>query len=175
MARFRLKAAHYLSVPDNFWERVEVNLQTGKQGRQRVLVPLYLNPEEGEVIVSTKQSRQYPNDIVFTGPVTPDMEPLDDEAEEMMANYIAGYRGEHPIESLPGTLGESLIEKFTNQLERIQVSNHPSSEIDSLKAQVAEQSRQISALMAMLQDRSPVAAETPPLKPSPPSAAHRRA
>jgi hypothetical protein len=153
MARFKLKAAHYLNVEDTFWERVEINLQTGKQARQRVPVPMYFNPEwDGDVFIALKGTKAHPGDYIFTGHITPDMEPLDDEAQELQANYLRSYSGEHPIESLPGTLGESLIQRFTEQLERIQPVTG-SVEIDSLKALVAEQGRQIAALTAQLSDR----------------------
>jgi len=153
MARFKLKAPHYLNVEDTFWERVEVNLQTGKQARQRVPVPTYFNPDwDGDVIVALKGTKFAPGDHIFTGAITPDMEPLDDEAMELQAEFLRGYSGEHPIESLPGTLGESLIQRFTEQLERLQPSGS-SAELDSLKALVAEQGRQIAALTAQLDTR----------------------
>jgi hypothetical protein len=98
MARFRIipgpNNGHYLNVPGTEWEQVEQDAKTGRQMRHRYKVPLYLHPEEpgtfnypetGEIIISTKFDPAYPRDIVFEGPPTPFMEPLDAEAEKLLA------------------------------------------------------------------------------------------
>lgn len=125
MARFRLKAKHYLSVPDTEWEHKEV-LSTGKQKRIMYPVPLYLDPDNpndqtppgsGEILVSTK-----PNDGValqFFGKCTPDMEPLDDEAEEMFNTTSKDWV--HPIDGLPvgSEYGAARLEQFMSEFVKM--------------------------------------------------------
>src|SRR5881392_1048059 len=97
MARWRLKDKHYLSVPGIEWEYQETDRETGRRARKIFTVPLYLDPEiqadwnypeEGAIIVSTKFDPAHRRDIVFTGPPTPDMEPVDDEAEAITQEYV---------------------------------------------------------------------------------------
>src|SRR5882672_3560161 len=89
MARWRLTAAHYLNVPGTEWEQKETSRETGRQIRKIYPVPLHLDPDDptaqnrdGEVIVAHEGSEKK-GDYIFTGPPTPDMEPLDDEAESL--------------------------------------------------------------------------------------------
>lgn len=112
MARWRLTAAHYLKVPGTEWEQKETDQQTGKQGRKVYPVPLYLDPNNaadcnypGEIIVSNKHSAAHPKDIVFSGPPTPDMEPIDDEAIKITEPLKRKWETTHPIEALPTTVG----------------------------------------------------------------------
>lgn len=105
MARWRLTAAHYLNVPGTEYEYKETDRNTGKQARKVFLVPALLNPDDpsdcnypGEIIVCVEGKGQG-RDIVFTGPPTPDMEPLDDEAEAISASHRPAWQ--HPIDSLP--------------------------------------------------------------------------
>lgn len=100
MARFRItdidNNGHYLKTdPPTEWEQVEVDQKTGKQGRHRYVVPMFLDPKDpgtfnypGEIIVSTKADPMYPRDIVFLGPPTQGMEPLDAEAEVLMRKVM---------------------------------------------------------------------------------------
>lgn len=109
MARFRItnteNNGHYLKTdPPTEWEQVEVDQKTGKQGRHRYIVPMFLDPKDpgthnypelGSIIVSTKADPMYPRDIVFLGPPTAGMEPLDAEAEALMRKVLMGSI--HPI------------------------------------------------------------------------------
>ena len=111
MARWRLTAKHYLNVPGTEWEYEETT-NTGRRYKQRTPVPLYVDPDDsefhnrdGDVIVAYTGSDQK-GDLVFAGPPTPDMDPLDDEAERISAELRKGW--EHPIESLPST-GQSIL------------------------------------------------------------------
>lgn len=108
MARWRLTAPHYLKVPGTEYEYKETDQTTGRQGRKVFQVPLWLHPDDpgsqnypGEVIVTNKEDRAFPRDYLFVGPPTPDMEPLDDEAEKLSDSMRE--RWTHPIESLPST------------------------------------------------------------------------
>jgi hypothetical protein len=111
MARFRLTGKHYLhTVPGTEWEQKEVDATTGRQAIRRYPVPLHLDPDNpadhnypGEIIVSTKADRAHPRDIVFKGPPTPDMEPIDEEADKLIAPLRAKWEKNHPIESLPAS------------------------------------------------------------------------
>lgn len=123
MARWQLKQAHYLNVPGTEWEYKEQNRETGRQARKVYHVPLFLNPDDpadhnyrqDEMIVVCHEGEGMPKDLVFVGPPTPDMEPLDEEAEAITEaerpNWI------HPIESLPGQgYGDALLADFQKQL-----------------------------------------------------------
>lgn len=109
MARFRLKSPHYLKLkaPAEY-EHKEVDQATGKQATKRYPVPTHLDPDNpadcnypGEIIVTDKESRLHPKDLVFLGPPTPEMEPLDEEAERLVAQWEKKWV--HPIDSLPAT------------------------------------------------------------------------
>lgn len=104
MARWSLMNAHYLNVPGTEWEYKETT-DSGKQGRKIFPVPLHLDPNNprdhnypGEIIVCHEGKGQ-PKDIVFVGPPTPDMTPLDDEAQAISDSMQPAWI--HPIESLP--------------------------------------------------------------------------
>jgi hypothetical protein len=129
MARWKLLASHYLNVPGTEWEQRETSRETGKEVRKRYFIPRLLNIEDpgdwtekyrndlgqvfgGDIIVCFA-GRGQPKDIVFEGLPTPDMEPLDEEAEAISAQYRDGWV--HPIESLPAqgdTYGAALIAKM---------------------------------------------------------------
>lgn len=96
MARFLLKDKHYLNVPGTQWEQTEFNQATKKQARHLYNVHLFLDPEDSsmwnyqeQIIVSTKADPAYPRDIVFVGSPTPDMEPLDEEANILLRKVLA--------------------------------------------------------------------------------------
>src|SRR5262245_50428965 len=121
MARWRLTAKHYLRVPGTEWDYKEQSQETGKQVRKVFEVPMYLDPdspgdwtENGDINVCYA-GRGKPRDIVFEGPPTPDMEPLDDEAKEISAAERPKWV--HPIESLPGTnYSQSLLDDLQKQV-----------------------------------------------------------
>lgn len=98
MARWKITEPHYLNVDGTKWEYSEVDRKTGRPKRTQFDVPLYINPkyeddlkvfgqgdpepEFRDIIVSNGNNAQ-PKDIIFRGPPTPDMIPLDDEAREL--------------------------------------------------------------------------------------------
>lgn len=122
MARWRLLNAHYLNVPDNEWEYKETNRDTGRQVRKVFPVPRLLDTNDqsdynypGEIIVTDGKSHTERKDIIFFGPPTPDMEPLDDEAQAI--SDAERHKWIHPIESLPGQgYGETLLADLQRQL-----------------------------------------------------------
>lgn len=112
--RWRLNSAHYLNVPtlpDGTrveWEHKETARETGRTIRKLYPVPMLLDPKDpadcnypGEIIVThfTEGVRIPSQDIVFIGSPTPEMEPLNAEAEAITAS--CRHRWDHPIESLP--------------------------------------------------------------------------
>lgn len=114
MARWRLTGKHYLNVPDNDWEYKETSRDTGRQATKRFPVPRHLDPDypgdhtppgSGEIIVCYEGKGQ-PADQVFYGDPTPEMEPLDDEAEALTKARRPHWQ--HPIDSLPAQGGTPL-------------------------------------------------------------------
>lgn len=116
MARWRLIKSHYLNVPGTEYDVKETHRETGKQVTKRFPVHMFLNPDDpadynypqdGVIIVSDRADKAHPRDIVFVGPPTPEMEPLDPEAEKITAKWKEKWdRG--PIESLPNTVSSQV-------------------------------------------------------------------
>jgi hypothetical protein len=110
MARYRLRSPHYINVgPIDGqaieYEYKETNRDTGRQARKVFPVPMHLDPKEpsdcnypGEIIVATEAAAQG-RDYIFFGDPTPEMEPLDAEAEAVVERLRP--RWEHPIDTLP--------------------------------------------------------------------------
>jgi hypothetical protein len=126
MARWKLMEAHYLSVPGTEWEYKETNRETGRQARKIYEVPLYLDPKDSSywtdrseelIIVSNRFDPAHPRDIVFTGPPTPNMEPLDDEAQTISDKESSKWI--HPIEALNMTYSESRLSEFEREIASI--------------------------------------------------------
>jgi hypothetical protein len=177
MARWMLKDAHYLSVPGTEWEYKETDRETGRQARKIYEVPLYLDPKWTQdwndpdgIIVSNRYDAAHRRDIVFTGPPTPDMEPIDDEATEISNRYRADWK--HPIESLNMTYSESRLSEFERAIAQIvadkgvahmqEMPNVSAKGIDpkkfeELQAQVAE----LMSVNAVLQAEAQLAKKTP--------------
>src|SRR5581483_11681993 len=125
MPRWRLITKHYLNCTINGerteWEYEETNRDSGKRNRKRFQVPCFLDPDNpgdqtppnSGVIYVAHEGSERPHDIVFFGDPTPDMEPMDDEAEAISKSLEAKWV--HPIDSLPATgeYTEALLTKFT--------------------------------------------------------------
>lgn len=155
MARWRLRNAHYLNVPGTEWEYTETNRETGKRGRKVFAVPLMLDtnnqadynyPDEIIVCHEGKGERK---DIVFVGDPTPDMEPLDAEAEAISKSFES--RWVHPIDTLPanGDYSQSLVKAFEKQISELTKIVVPNTAIPGIDAAAfKEMQEQIAALMA---------------------------
>lgn len=120
MPRWLLKADHYLNVPGTQWEYEETSRESGKRKREVLPVPLLIelkDPDfqnaDGDVIVcyeGTGEREGRPRgDIVFIGSPTPDMEPLDSDAQAISDSLRP--RWEHPIETLPANGGMTAQEQ----------------------------------------------------------------
>jgi len=114
---------------------------------------MYLDPESipdqnypGEVIVSTKEDKRYPRDYIFVGLPTPDMEPLDEEAEAMWQDYMRRFGGEHPIDSLEATgftYSDKVLEGLVKQVADLQSKSDTGAEVIALKRQITELTKQL--------------------------------
>jgi len=161
MARWRLVKPHYLWTPDNEWEYKETSRETGRQARKVFQVPRYLDPEDpgdcqsnGECVVCYEGKGQR-KDHIFTGPPTPDMEPLDEEAEAITLEAKKHWR--HPIDSLPGDFTQSILHDFQRQIDAIasgqskpivSAGNVEKKEFDELKLMVTQLMKENAALKA---------------------------
>lgn len=149
MARWRLIQKHYLNVPGTEWEYRETNAETGKQVRKIFPVPAYLDPDdrsdwnyrdEGIIVVCDGNGAK-PKDIIFVGSPTPDMVPLDDEAEAISAQYADVWK--HPIETLGDEgFGGSIVA----ELGKLLATQKPSSPVPD--TDLADIKSQIAAMMA---------------------------
>jgi hypothetical protein len=165
MARWRLTEPHYLNTPGTVWEQKETDRFTGKQVRKTYPVPQHLDPknesdwnykfgsDEGEGIVVCYEGKGKPRDIVFVGPPTPAMEPLDDEARDISDGERPNWK--HPIEDMSDrSYSEGLLDmlqaQFAEASSRSAPQVGPSPEMSallaSMNAMVANQTKLIEAL-----------------------------
>lgn len=158
MARWSLRNPHYLNTPGNEWMQEETDRETGRVNRKIFPVPRLLDPgnprdqnRDGEVVVCY-EGKGLPQDIVFLGEPTPEMEPLDDEAKQISEGLRAKW--EHPIDTLPANGGmneqesafmQTLMKSFA-QAQPAANTSVPKADFDALKAQVEELLAQNKAL-----------------------------
>lgn len=164
--RWRLMQPHYLNVPvypDGTkveWEHKETDRTTGRVNRKYHTVPCLLdtnNPgdyNDGDGIVVCHEGGGNPKDYVFLGDPTPDMEPLDDEAEALSASMRPKW--EHPINSLPANGGmneaesafmQNMMKAFAQQVGAANTAV-PNKDVEDLKAIIAKQQEQIDQLLS---------------------------
>ncbi len=162
MARWSLRNSHYLNVPGNEWMHEETDRETGRRNRKMFPVPQLLDPnnpqdqnyrELGRIIVC-HEGKGEPRDIIFLGEPTPEMEPMDQEAEEISKSLRAKW--EHPIDTLPANGGmdeketafmKHMMEAFSKSAAP-QNTSVPVADFEALKAQVAELMKQNAELKA---------------------------
>lgn len=116
MARWRLRNPHYLNILNpktgrsTEWEYQETDQFSGETDRQVFAVPKLLDTADpkcfnypGQIIVCLAdvegKKRGEPADIVFFGEPTPEMQPFDEEAEQISASMQGKWT--HPIDTLP--------------------------------------------------------------------------
>lgn len=163
MARWKLLQPHYLNVPGTEWEYRETNRTTGRPERKTFPVPLYLNPEDpgdcnhrdGEepILVVSNGGTRDPKDYMFTGLPTPDMKPMDDEAEVITAELTPSWS--HAINDLPNTQGnysQSLVDNLEKKMSEAQAKQaSPQVEgMSDLLATMKEMMVQNQAVLATL-------------------------
>ena len=131
MARWRLKAPHYLSIQNSEWQYIETDLQTGRQLRKTYAVPALLDPNSpgnsqerpndgGTGYIVAYEGKGQPGDYIFSGDPTPDMEPVDEEA-----TIISNSRREfwkHPIDDLPVSYSQSLLNDLQRQIADLAIA-----------------------------------------------------
>lgn len=161
MARWSLRNSHYLNVPGNEWMHEETDRETGRRNRKMFPVPQLLDPnnpqdqnyrELGQIVVC-HEGKGESRDIIFLGEPTPDMEPLDDEAEKISESLRSKW--EHPVDSLPANGGMNEQESaFMKAMMASFAQNAapntsvPQADFDALKAKVEELVAQNAALKA---------------------------
>lgn len=175
MARWRLRDAHYLNVPGIEWEYKEQDRETGRSARKVYNVPLYLNPQWVQdwndpdgIVVTNKYDPAHRRDHLFIGSPTPDMEPIDDEAQKISQEFIDAGVWKHPIDSLNMTYSESRLSDFEREIAQImagQMLKHDKplpnvslqgidpKKFDELQAQVIELMHQNARLQNQLDER----------------------
>lgn len=158
MARWSLTQKHYIMVPDTEWEHKETDRDTGKSVRKSFPVPRYLDPADPgdwthrdlEAIIVCYEGKGQPKDIVFIGDPTPDMAPLDDEAQAISDSVAHKWiqpmgEGALPTHGDGGYAGAKM-DGFLKEIAAIMAGQKPtgpvtidqSADIEALKAQVAE-------------------------------------
>lgn len=125
---------------------------------------MFLDPNEpsdcnypGVIIVATDHDEQFPNDIIFEGDPTADMEPLN-EAAEALIQKIQG-RWINPIESLQTTYSENILHDLQRQVAELQ-TNTGGKPIDIILA-MKKQMDALEAEVKQLRSTQPTAPATP--------------
>jgi hypothetical protein len=165
--QWRLKSPHYLNVPGTHWEQNETNRSTGKAARTVHSVGLLLNPDDpsdcdrnGEIIVYTAiEGLRAPKfGHQFIGEPTPEMEPINDEAEAISASLQKKW--DRPFDtfqtSSEGEFSERLLAGIEKALNKASQSTGdvpgatvvPISEYNALKDQMAQMQEQMNAIIA---------------------------
>jgi hypothetical protein len=183
MARWKVTAKHYIHAEQygqpTEWERQEMNVDTGRQFRKTYKVPMLVDPDdkwcinqhEGICVVARKGTER-PGDIIFFGPPTPDMEPLDDAAQA--ETDAEKHKWVNPIDSLAPEIGQEfgkqLLEALNRQIDAAAMPKNTSlkgasnDEIQQLKDMILAQQKQMDQLLA---GNKPEAIEPLPPDPDP--------
>lgn len=125
MARWRLTQPHYLNtVPPTKYRYEETDRDSGERNVQEYEVPRLLDPASprdcrtaGDCVVSNGTGAVR-GDWTFTGEPTPDMEPLDAEAEKISEKLQAKWKAPMSEDAFPsqGGFGGALLRQFEQQL-----------------------------------------------------------
>lgn len=164
MARWLLTAGHYLNtVPPTEWEYKETDRETGRQVRKVFHIPLYLNPVDvkdwnsNDGVIVSNGNKAMPRDIVFIGEPTPDMRPLDDEAEAISAQFTERWK-RAPEDVISGQpFSQSIIVELTKQITDIARGQPaaPASPVSAGSVSAADFAKlqaQVAELMALNED-----------------------
>lgn len=167
MARWKVTAKHYIHATQygqpTEWERQEINGDTGRMFRKAYKVPMLIDPEDPYCInkhegicVVAREGSERPGDIIFEGPPTADMEPMDDAAQA--ETDAEKHKWVNPIDGLPSELGQELGKQILDALSRqmdsagntkaASLKGATSSDVDALRAMVEKQQEMINKLLA---------------------------
>ena len=135
MARWKLMASAYLNTSNPVeWEYNETDRASGRPRRTRLQVPRYLDVkdpgdwtqrwgqadsanvignEDGCIVVCTPGTGQG-RDIEFIGDPTPDMVPLDAEAEAITARFEEHWR--YKPDGGPISYSQSMVDEFKMEM-----------------------------------------------------------
>lgn len=177
MARWLLKEPHYLNSPHTTWRYTEID-QDGEAIDHNFVVPRLMDPKDprhwtnkqAQEIVVCYEGKGNPGDRIFTGPPTPGMEPLDEEARAISNQYSPSWA--HPIDTLPSngqSYADGLLRQLTDQLMAVSKTGSPSSAIPNqtikpedfkaLQDQVAKLMEANQALVSQLTSKAETPAE----------------
>lgn len=177
MARWRLTVAHYVFTdPPTEWEYKETDRNTGKQNRMVSKVPRLLDPKDpsdcnrdGECIV-TDGNNSHRGDVRILGNPTPDMEPLDKEAEAITQRFIDN--GTWNRQQDGEVFGEGLLNKFLAEIAKVQSGQPVPTSVSAnavdpkafaeLQTQVKELLETNAKLQAQVLSKMPVTAKPAP-------------
>lgn len=170
--RWRLNSAHYLNVPELpdgtrvEWEHKETDRTSGRSVRKLYSVPIILNPNDqadcnypGEIIVSSfvEGARIPARDYIFIGDPTPEMEPLNDEAQAIIEPFRLEWARRQMEPMSAGGLAQasqlnSLEQSFLNAMTKafangVPAANAPlpSDDYNEMKERVAKLEALIAA------------------------------
>jgi hypothetical protein len=165
--RWRLITGHYLQVPELpdgtkvEWEHKETNRANGRSVRKLYEVPILLDPNDpadhnypGEIIVAHAGEglRNDRNDYIFVGDPTPDMEALNDAAEEISLSLKEKWA--HPINSLPANGGmneaeSAFMAKMMEAFAKVTTPPQVNTAVESKEmAELKERLAKLEALLA---------------------------
>jgi hypothetical protein len=182
---WRLRDHHYLNVPNTFYIKREVDGETQEMIEHKYPVPRLLrlddpkacNAGDGVVLVSTDSQAKMINARmwIFDGEPTPDMEPQNDAAEAISAQFRPRWL--KPFEELHATGGGSgnFAKDLENALARVLDSaaagkSTPTSsegilaEINAQMKQLMEQNAALSAKVAALEGDNAAPAPAAPAR-----------
>lgn len=166
MARWKVTAKHYLHAEQygqlTEWERQEINTDTGRLFRKTYKVPMLIDPDDMQCVnrhegfcVVARKGTEKPGDIVFFGPPTPDMEPMDEAAQA--ETDAEKHKWINPIDSLAPEIGQEfgkqLLEALNRQVDlasagkTVSLKSASADDIQSLKDIVTAQQKQIEKLL----------------------------
>lgn len=107
MAKWKLAQPHYLNMVEPIeWEHQETDPVTQRVLRKRYVVPLYIN--KGEIV-----NQGEGGEFEFIGDPTPDMVPIDAEAEAISDKLKPSWQV-----SEYGTGTESVLDNLTKELSK---------------------------------------------------------
>jgi hypothetical protein len=156
--QWRLRTAHYLNSPGTEYIQTEVSRDTGRQNRRTFPVPRLISPENpndcdrnGDCVVyhSVEGAKAPRHGIEFLGDPTPEMEPLNDEAQVISDTFAEKWAKPFTAFELKGEVSELYFENLTAAINkaiekgggRVAEPNQPVvsvAEFNALKAQLAE-------------------------------------
>lgn len=165
MARWQLTEAHYLNVPDNLWEQQITDRATGRPVRKQFKVPLHLDPNiegdwnhkeqlgnniiDGKIIVC-HAGKGDPKDIVFEGPPTPGMLPLDDEAKQISSKFSWTPTQGLDDRSQAESFQQQLLVKLSAQMDSVKAAQPEIPGMAELMKALAAMMSQQTAILGAL-------------------------